>query len=254
MVALRQHPDTLCLTNFRLSNWDERRCQRRFGLDEQGKGQLNTTMHFQSFPSDKPDVNDMTIDDLVLFSDPGPLERVERAWTAVKKYSLMVDRTHAQAIHAVEKHLEKLPPEKILSEGDLDSACLAELELQALSDSNSYLVKPMIFLQLDAFSDHAHKEIYNLVRPHGPPYPDKQAFCFIRNALQQEERVWNTDSSFYKQHFSDFREPIRNNFAHGAWSCLATNLERLDLTQTFVAVAEHFVQIKTNLRHRGIGA
>jgi hypothetical protein len=65
-------------------------------------------MHFRPFPSDKPGINDMTIDDLVLFSDHGTLERVERAWTAVKKYSLMVDRTHAQAIHAVEKHLETL--------------------------------------------------------------------------------------------------------------------------------------------------
>jgi hypothetical protein len=220
-------------------------------MDVWGNWRLNSAMHFRPFPSDIPGINDMTIDDLVLFRDPGPLERVERAWTAVKKYSLMVDQTHAQAIHAVEKHLEALPPGKILSEDDLDFACLAALELQALSDSNSYLVKSMIFMQLDAFSDHAHKEIYKLVRPHGPLIPSKKAFKFICHALQQEEKIWDEESQPYKENFSNPRDPIRNNFAHGDWTCLAANLQRLDLTQTFLAVAEHFLKIKTNLVRRG---
>jgi hypothetical protein len=34
MVAVRQHTDTLGLANFRLSRWDERRCQMQFGFDE----------------------------------------------------------------------------------------------------------------------------------------------------------------------------------------------------------------------------
>lgn len=52
-------------------------------------------MHFRSFQIDEAGVEgEMTIDDLVLFAAPGPLERVERMWTAVKKYSLMVDANH----------------------------------------------------------------------------------------------------------------------------------------------------------------
>lgn len=208
-------------------------------------------MHFRSFPNNGHGVlGDMTIDDLILFSDPGPLETVERAWTAVKKYSLMVDQTHAEAIHAVEKHPEALPPEKIFSEDDLDFACLASLELQALSDSNSYLVKSMIFLQLVSFSEHAHKEIYRLVRPHGPPVPEKGSFVFIRDVLKQEA-IWEADSEFYKDNFSSHLNPIRNNFAHGDWTCLAANLQRLDLTQAFLAVAEYFGQIRVNLARCG---
>jgi hypothetical protein len=219
-------------------------------MDDKGKRRLNSVMHFRSFPSGSGVVGDMTIDDLVLFSDPGPLEKVERAWTAVKKYSLMIDQTHAEAIHAVEKHLAALPPEKIISEDDLDSACLAELELQALSDSNSYLVKSMIFLQLVAFSEHAHKEIYRLVRPHGPPVPGKGAFGFIRKVLK-EKAIWDADSQSYRENFSDHLDPVRNNFAHGDWAGLATNLLQLDLTQAFLAVAEYFGQIKMNLKRSG---
>jgi len=55
-------------------------------------------MHFQSFHSDVPDIKgEWTIDDLALFDIPGPLEQVERTWTAVKKYSLMVDEIHDRA-------------------------------------------------------------------------------------------------------------------------------------------------------------
>ena len=41
LVAVRKHPDTLCLANFRLSRWDERRCQMQFGLDVWGGVALN---------------------------------------------------------------------------------------------------------------------------------------------------------------------------------------------------------------------
>jgi hypothetical protein len=211
-------------------------------------------MHFRSFRADGPGiVGDMTIDDLVLFSDAGPLKGVERAWTAVKKYSLLIDETHAQAIHATKKYLETLPPGKILSENDLDSACLADLELQALTDSNSYLVKSLIFLQLDAFSEYAHKEIYNLTHPNGPALPERNSFNFIRGALK-EDTIWDIDSHSYEANFLDHRNPIRNSFAHGDWKCLAENLQPLELTQAFLAVAEHFGQIKMNLMRRGFDA
>jgi hypothetical protein len=108
----------------------------------------------------------------------------------------------------------------------------------------------MIFLQLVAFSEHAHKEIYKLVRPHGPSIPKRGAFGFIRDELKREA-IWAEDSQSYKENFSDHLDPIRNNFAHGDWASLAANLQRLDLTQAFLAVAEHFCQIKANLARRG---
>ncbi|HUA67794.1 MAG TPA: hypothetical protein VMA13_04535, partial [Candidatus Saccharimonadales bacterium] len=93
-------------------------------------------------------------------------------------------------------------------------------------------------------------QIYKLVRPHGPPIPERGVVAFIRNALK-EENICDADSQFYKENFSDHLEPIRNNFAHGDWTCLAANLQRLNLTQAFQAVAEHFNQIKTKLTYRG---
>ena len=39
--VLDDEPDTLCLANFRLSRWDERRCQRQFGLDVWDNWRLN---------------------------------------------------------------------------------------------------------------------------------------------------------------------------------------------------------------------
>ncbi len=47
--VLGGEPDTLCLANFRLSRWDERRCQLQFGLDVWGFWRLNT-----SLPEDEP--------------------------------------------------------------------------------------------------------------------------------------------------------------------------------------------------------
>lgn len=162
----------------------------------------------------------------------------------------MIDQVHAQAIHSIEKYLKASSPEKILLEDDLDFGCLAAMELRALSDSNSYLVKSIIFLLLESFSEHAHKEIYKLIRPHGPPIPEKWAFSFIRKVLN-EEAIWDVDSQSYTENFSNHLEPVWNNLAHGDWACLAVDLERLDLTQTFLAVAEYFSQIKANLVRRG---
>lgn len=211
-------------------------------------------MHFRSFRAEIPGiVGDWTIDDLVLFNDAGPLKGVERAWTAIKKYSLMIDETHAQAIRATKKYLETLPPGKMLSEEDLDFACLAELELQALTDSNSYLVKSLIFLQLDAFSEYAYKEIYSLARPNGPALPERNSFSFLRDALKKDG-IWDIYPQSYETNFIGHRDPIRNGFAHGDWKSLAANLQRLDLTQTFLAVAEHFGQIKMNLNRLGFDA
>jgi hypothetical protein len=41
LVGVRQHPDTLCLANFRLSRWDERRPQNYFAMDVWGNWRLN---------------------------------------------------------------------------------------------------------------------------------------------------------------------------------------------------------------------
>ena len=46
-----------------------------------------------------------TIDDLVLFSTTGKLAHVERQWTAVKRYSLLVDQCHSQALTGVRSFL-----------------------------------------------------------------------------------------------------------------------------------------------------
>src|SRR5579862_404975 len=109
-------------------------------------------MHLNPFPiGNTPIEGEMTIDDLVLFSSTGVLARVERKWTAVKKYSLMMDRTHAQAIDAVKAELAKVSRTKIESEEALEDAVLAEMELEALSDSDSYLVKSLILLNLISF-------------------------------------------------------------------------------------------------------
>src|SRR6266498_244424 len=109
-------------------------------------------MHFKSFHIDVPGIKgEWTIDDLVLFNIPGHLEQVERTWTAVKKYSLMVDEIHDRTIQAIKEHLEALPSDKLLSEDALEFASLAEMELDALSDSNSYLVKSTVFLLLVSF-------------------------------------------------------------------------------------------------------
>jgi hypothetical protein len=41
-IYLAGRPDTLCLANFQLSRWDERRCQMQFGMDDWGNSRLNS--------------------------------------------------------------------------------------------------------------------------------------------------------------------------------------------------------------------
>ncbi len=210
-------------------------------------------MHFQPFHSDVPEIKgEWTIDDLVLFNIPGPLEQVERRWTAVKKYSLMVDEIHDRTIQAIKEHLEALPSDKLLSEDALEFASLAEMELDALSDSNSYLVKSTVFLLLVSFTEYANKEVYKLVRPHGPAIPEKSAVSFIRNGLREEGILEADDPASYTEHFFNHIQPVRNNFAHGDWAQLAKTLNQVDLTKSFQAVHEYFGSMKANLSRRGV--
>jgi hypothetical protein len=137
-------------------------------------------VHFKPFHIDGTEIQgEMTVDDLVIFSTAGALSRVERMWTAVKKYSLMVDQAHSQAIEVLKKDLETISPKAAISEEALSDAVLAEMELEALSDSDSYLVKSLIFLNLLSFVEHARKEIYKLIHPKGPNIPARGSVGFI---------------------------------------------------------------------------
>ena len=51
--------------------------------------------------------------------------------------------------------------------------------------------------------------------------------------------------------FDRFRDPIRNNLAHGDWSDLAQELHALDLTKAFLGVARFYVSIAYTLRAMG---
>jgi hypothetical protein len=72
-------------------------------------------------------------------------------------------------------------------------------------------------------------------------------------ALQAEGILQSVPHS-YTEHFERHIMPVRNNFAHGDWRHLAATLNKLDLTQSFLAVAEYFLRIKENLSRRGFEA
>jgi hypothetical protein len=127
---------------------------------------------------------------------------------------------------------------------------MANLELQILGDSDSYLVKSMLFLVLVAFNEFAHKQVYQLVKPHGPAPPLKGAFTFIKKALIGCQ-VIHQEPAAYQQHFAIHFEPVRNNFAHGDWRELQETLAAVDLAQSFEAVREYFCTIRDALVSQG---
>jgi hypothetical protein len=204
-------------------------------------------MHFSTFKI--PDIGEGTIDELVLFSESGKLADVERKWTAVKKYALLVDQSHSTAVAGVRAALSehtKTPPS---NEDELDDVILASMELDALSESDSVLVKSLIFLLLASFHEYGLKKIHKLVQPENPP-PAKHAFQRICTNLKNHGLLENVPDE-YETDFNRFRDPVRNNLAHGDWSALAQELHALDLTKAFLAVAGFFLAFSPKLVKMG---
>ena len=172
----------------------------------------------------------------------------------MKRYSLMLDEIHDRTIQAIKEDLKALPPERLLSEDALDFASLAEMELDPLSESNSYLVKSTLFLLLVSFTEYARKEVYRLVRPHGPAIPERSAVRVILDRLREDGILEADDPASYTEHFFNHINPVRNNFAHGDWAKLAKTLNQVDLTKSFQAVHEYFQRTKEHLSRRGVEA
>jgi hypothetical protein len=87
-------------------------------------------MHFSTF--EIPEVGEGTIDDLVLFSTHGRLAHIERRWTAVKNYALLVDQCHSQALAGTRTFPANA--KEAANEDELDTLFLASTEHEALSD------------------------------------------------------------------------------------------------------------------------
>lgn len=193
---------------------------------------------------------EFTIDDLMIFPNSPKLERAASMWSAITKYALMVDRTHSEAINGVREFLSRRGSRPPSNEDELDDLLMAETELQVLSDSNSYLVKSLLFLLLVAYNEFAHKQVYQLVRPQGPALPPKGAYGFITKALTEDGVIRQAPSSF-EQNFRRHIQPVRHNFAHGDWRELERTLAAVDIAQSFLAVAEYFHAVENNLRDLG---
>jgi|SRR6185503_8681106 len=208
-------------------------------------------MHIRPLKNDSTGIDgEFTIDDLVIFSDSGQLGNVGRMWSAVTKYSLLMDRAHAGAIDGVQAFLTDRSQRQPASEDELDDLFMANLELRILSDSDSYLVKSMLFLLLVAFNEFAHKQVYKLVKPQGPALPPKGALKFITNGLKTAGIIGSVPRN-YEAHFLNHIEPVRHNFAHGDWVELGRTLGSVDLRDSFSGVVEYYLVISQNLRDKG---
>ncbi len=207
-------------------------------------------MHILPFKD--PGMGERTIDDLVLFSESGKLADVERKWTAIKKYALLVDRSHSDALAGVRAFLKertKAPPS---NEDELDDIAMASMELDALSESDSVIVKSLIFLLLASFNEYGLKQIQKLVEPENPP-PGRGTYNWIFDWLRNQGLQENEPDE-YESDFNRFYDPVRNKLAHGDWAALADELHALDLTKAFCAVAFFFGRIRFKLTEMGYDA
>ena len=202
-------------------------------------------MHFSTF--EIPEVGEGTIDDLVLFSVHGELAHVERQWTAIKKYALLVDQCHSQALKGVRSFLADA--KEPANEDELDTLFTASMELEALSDSDSVIVKSLIFSLLNSFHEYVFKQVQKVIEPHDP-VEGKSAYQEIHKRLKTKGLLGETPAD-YEAHFQRFRDPVRNNLAHGDWSELTHELHALDLTKAFLAEAGLCVAMAARLREMG---
>jgi hypothetical protein len=204
-------------------------------------------MHFKPLKSLGPGFQgSFTIDDLTVFTEAGRLVRVHHAWLALTKYSLLIDQTHAHALQGVRQFLSSSQAEADPAEAE--DIAFAEMEHQMPSDSDNYFVKSMLFLCLVSFNEIALKEVYQLFQPPEPPPPRKRAFMVITSRLMRLGVFTEaTRTPAYDEHFYSHIEPVRNNFAHGDWSKLKETLTSLDLSQSFLVVAQFFWEVQHNL-------
>ena len=205
-------------------------------------------MHFSTISiPDTP--GEFTIDFLTLFAETGKLVDIERKWTAVKKYALLVDRCHSEALTGVRSFLGQQSNKSPSNEAELDDLLLASMELEALSDSDSFLVKSLILLLLVSFNEFGYKAIHRFVQPSVTP-PERSAVRWMIDQLQADG-VMGQPSPNFEAKFGRYIIPVRNNFAHGDWAALEKQLHTLNLSEAFLAVAAEFVAIRQNLLDRG---
>jgi hypothetical protein len=169
-------------------------------------------------------------------------------WSAVTKYAMIIDRTHSQALQGVRDFLKDAQP--AAGEDELDDLAVAEMEHQMLSDSDSYIVKSLLFFLLVSFNEFALKRIYSLYQPPEAAPPKRGAVQFIVTALKRLEAIKEVPIS-YKANFEKHIDPVRNGFTHGEWEEIGEALGTVDLTQSFLSVAEYFGAIQENLRVQG---
>src|SRR5688572_15105875 len=111
------------------------------------------------------------------------------------------------------------------------------MEHEILSDSNSYIVKSMLFLLLVAFNEFALKQVYRVLPAPKPRLPPKGAVRIIMKTLAERKIVEDSPAS-YEHNFQRHIDPVRNNFAHGDWLELGRTLAAVELAKAFEAVAE----------------
>lgn len=165
----------------------------------------------------------------------------------MKRYALLVDQCHSQALAGIRAFLANA--KEPANEDELDTMFFASTELEALSDSDSVIVKSLIFSLLTAFHEYAFKQVQKLIEPHNP-VEGKRAYLKIRERLKAKGLLDEMPAD-YEAYFERFRDPVRNNLAHGDWSELAQELHALDLTKAFLVQAELCVTIATKLNELG---
>lgn len=109
------------------------------------------------------------------------------------------------------------------------------------------IVKSLIFSLLTSFHEYAFKQVQKLIEP---PVEGKRAYLRIRERLKAKGLLDEMPAD-YEAHFERFRDPVRNNLAHGDWPELAQELHALDLTKAFLVQAELCVAIAAKLNELG---
>ena len=123
------------------------------------------------------------------------------------------------------------------------------MESDALNDSDSVIVKSLIFSLLNSFHEYVFKQVQKLIEP-DDPVEGKWAYLKIRDRLKAKGLLDDMPAD-YEAHFDHFRDPVRNNLAHGDWSDLTQELVALDLTKAFLAQAGLCVAMAAKLNEMG---
>jgi hypothetical protein len=158
----------------------------------------------------------------------------------VKKFYRLSDEAQ---VASLEKQIESHFCKDDLSEQTLRRAAELADKNRFAELSGNILVQATVFHLLTAFVEFAMKEVFKLVWPN-ESIPE--AWLDLIERLKKVG-VFTQDPPEYVDNVSKYREPVRNQLAHGDWRELAKTIRTLNIEKVFLGTAKLMEHLQTNL-------